>query len=210
MFFFSKLNNYVIIIYNLLTKTLLFQNNCDCQIETKNCTKGGNFLNEMIPDCRGFTMCIQKSKNMFQAYDMLCPKDFLFHPIHRICSNATDFKCLYEDTNFNCTEMGYFINNNIIQDVPTPSFIACTPKINNEYTALLMYCPNNTVFEPITEHCNKDLRYKENNSTNSIYNITISNETKNTNKNFTTTSSSSSVTISTAISTLFTIYLLVI
>ncbi|CAK1551947.1 unnamed protein product [Leptosia nina] len=108
------------------------------QYAKSTCLDTGKFPNNAEPDCRGFTMCLKGAAGFIQ-YSLVCPENSIFSHIDSQCSNITEYKCL---PNYNCSQ---------VDNIPQPqnectTYISCIIDLNNVFSARLITCPVNTVF----------------------------------------------------------------
>ncbi|CAG4941279.1 unnamed protein product [Colias eurytheme] len=103
------------------------------------CTQTGRFPNNLEPECRGFVMCLKGAAG-FMQYNLICPEHSIFSHLDNQCTNVTEYKCW---PNYNCTK-----EEDIIEPLNEncTSYISCVKDFNNIFTARLIDCPLNTVF----------------------------------------------------------------
>lgn len=135
---------------------LSLQTLCSLKCTADTCTAVGRYPNKNVPDCRGFTICMYIGNNLLTTLETMCPENFKFDPLNRLCSNNTNFRCSDEVPDFPCADIGTFQNPKIAD---CRSYIACVPKLNNITAASLYDCPLENVFDPELGSCVHETTY---------------------------------------------------
>ncbi|XP_047989734.1 uncharacterized protein LOC125229017 [Leguminivora glycinivorella] len=149
-----------------------------CDVSEGTCSARGRFPNENVPNCQGYTMCLQGAPGVYTQLDLNCPDNFVYSHIDNQCTNVTSYQCYPE---YKCVSVGNFEGS---KDKKCTMYVACVQGLNQLTTARLIQCPENTLFSPEQGACVSNTTFTcENEAKPDVIDVMPSQESSNTSTN---------------------------
>ncbi|XP_063530831.1 uncharacterized protein LOC134741868 [Cydia strobilella] len=146
--------------------------------EAISCSARGRFPNENVPNCQGYTMCLEGAPDVYTQIDLSCPDNFVYSHVDNQCTNVTSYQCYPE---YNCISVGNFKGS---KDMNCTMYVACVQGLNQLATARLIQCPADTLYSPVEGVCvNSTMFTCDNDGKPNVVDAMPSQESSNTSTN---------------------------